>query len=213
MHVLTQVTLQRLIQVGLKKLKEDVSLLDEIFRGYKFPEMEADYGESYVEGIKTWFANTKIPVVQAWSFNPERIPLISIHLSTEQEDESKAAFGDYFGPGTESEIGVGVFTVMLDIGIHTSKNGDEVLWLYYIVSYILFKNKMLADHLGLRLQTFSASDYTKNNALMADNIWTRWIKFRCTVENMWDGDPFLCIDDLEVSVDHESSVVSVEVDN
>ena len=205
MQVLTQVALQRLIQAGIKKLKENVDILDDIFIGYTCPEMDSDYGQTYIDDIKTWFTETKIPVVQAWSFDPTRIPVISIHLASENEDESKAAFGDYFGPGDEEEIGIGVFTVMLDIGIHTSKNGDEVLWLYYIVSYILFKNKMIAEALGLRLHTFSASDHQKNSAVMADNIWNRWIKFRCTVTNTWSGEPFLCIEDLEVSLEIVSS--------
>lgn len=202
MQVLTQVVLQRLIQAGIKKIKEDVSILDEIFTGYLCPELEADYGQSYVDEIKTWFTDTKIPVVQAWSFDAQRIPIISVHLATENEDESKAAFDDYAGDfGDDGEEGANAFTVMLDIGIHTSKNGDEVLWLYYITSYILFKNKRLAESLGLRLQTFSATDYAKNSSVMADNIWSRYIKFRCTVQNSWTADAFLCIEDLEVSIE------------
>lgn len=205
MQVLTQVALQRLIQAGIKKLKENVDILDDIFTGYTCPEMDSDYGQTYIDDIKTWFSETKIPVVQAWSFDPTRIPVVSIHLASESEDESKAAFGDHFGMGEDGEVGIGVFTVMLDIGIHTSKNGDEVLWLYYIISYILFKNKMVAEALGLRLHTFSASDHQKNASVMADNIWNRWIKFRCTVTNTWDGEPFLCVEDLEVSLELVSS--------
>lgn len=211
MHILAQVALQRVLQAGIKKIKEKPSLIDDIFAGYNCPEMSADYGQSYIDSIKSWFANTKIPVVQAWSFDAQRIPLISVKLATESEDESKAAIGDFFGDGEDAEIGTGVFTVMLDIGIHTSKTGDEVLWLYYIVCYILFKNKQLADKLGLRLQTFSASDYNKDPNLMADNIWSRWIRYRCTVENMWDGDEFLNIDDLEVSIENVSANADPDV--
>ena len=123
---------------------------------------------------------------------------MSVHLANETEDETKAATGDFFGGGEDHEIGIGVFTVMVDIGIHTSRAGDQVLWLYYIANYILFKHKLMAERLGLRLQTFSASDYNKDAAKMTDNIWTRWIRFRCTTQNHWAADPYIQIDDVNV---------------
>lgn len=201
-HVLPQVALQRVIQQGVRALKTDSSVLDDIFCFYLVDEMASDYGQSYVDKIKTWFEATKIPVVQAWSFNPDRIPMISVHLASEREDESKAAIGDHWGEEMGvGEVGVGVFNVTLDVGIHTSKNGDEVLWLYYIVNYILFKSKRLAERLGLQLQTFSATDYAKQSQYMTDNIWTRWIRFTTTVENFWDASPYLDIDDIRIDLD------------
>jgi hypothetical protein len=76
----------------------------------------------------------------------------------------------------------------LDIGLHASKTSDQVLWLYYIVTYILFKYKLYAESLGLRLQTFTASDWDKRPEYMTENIWTRWMRFRCTTQNFWDGE-------------------------
>ena len=200
MQVLAQVALQRLIQAGVKHLKSNVDILDEIFEMYTCDELASDYGQTYIDGIKTWFTETKIPVVQAWSLNPERIPAVSIHLATENEDEGKASMGDFFGEDEDGEVGVNAFTVVLDVGIHASKHSDQVLWMYYIVSYILFKNKLLAEHLGLRLQTFSASDHGRRTPVLPDNVWSRWLKFKCTVQNTWQADPFLCIEDLRVNI-------------
>jgi len=200
-HVMPQIAVQRVLQAGIKQLKDNPSILDDIFCFYLVKEMEADYGQAYIDKIKQWFEDTKVPVVQAWSFNPQRIPSISVHLASEREDEQKAAIGDYWGSEDGlGEIGVGVFNVTLDIGLHASKNGDQVLWLYYITSYILFKSKRLCEELGLQLQTFSATDYAKSSQYMADNIWTRWIRFTTTVENFWDGSPYLDIDNLNVDV-------------
>jgi hypothetical protein len=102
------------------------------------------YGPGYVEKIWQWFNTEKIPVVQAWLLTAERVPCFSIHLSTEAEDESKAAISDFFGEGEDADIGINSFSVNLDVGIHGSKAADQVLWMYYIASYILFRYKDVA---------------------------------------------------------------------
>jgi hypothetical protein len=201
--VMPQVALHRVIQDGVKILKQNPAILDDIFQYYTCQEMENDYGSVYIEKIKSWFLDTKIPVVQAWSLNPQTAPMISIRLANEQENESLAGLGDYYGAGAESEIGMSPSTVQLDIVIQTSRNGDESLWLYYIVTYILLKRKRHAESLGLELHTFSASDYNKNTAKAADNIWERYIRFKTTVQNFWDGDDYLCFDELEVELSAE----------
>lgn len=208
-YILSQVALQRVLQIGFKYIKNNPQVMDEIFSQYLAPELAADYGQQYIDKIKTWFLGVKLPVLQAWSFNPDRIPALTVSLSSEVEDESKAAVNDFFGMGTEGEIGIGVFNVTLDIGIHASKTGDEVLWLYYMTSYVLFKFKHLAERLGLQLHTFSASDYTKEVKYLGDNIWSRWIKFKCTVTNTWEADPFVDVDSIEIDLIYdEVNVIS-----
>lgn len=214
--VLPEIVLQRVITLGIKKLRANKPAFYDIFAQYNEDELIAEYGPNYIDQLWTWFSTTKIPVVQAWSFNAQKIPCISIHLATEVEDESKAAIGDIAGEFDEDgETGTGVFTVMLDIGIHANKAGDHVLWLYYIVNYILFKNKLQAHRLGLKLHTFQASDYNKEAKYMMENVWTRWIRFRCTVENFWGSDEFLDIQDvnLDPAVGLEpASAISVSSD-
>jgi hypothetical protein len=185
--VIPQVSCQRIIQQGIADLKANPAQLDNIFDLYLSDPMINDYGQEYIDEIKTWFTTTRIPVVQAWSFNKTRIPGVSIHLAQEMEDETKAAMGDYgfLDDDNATEGGVGIFTVNLDIGIHATTNGDEVLWLYYIISYCLFTQKKLASQMGLHLHTFNGSDYDRANDKLPDNIWTRWIRFRCTVNNQW----------------------------
>lgn len=197
-YVLPEVVVQKILAQGIKELRFDKVAFYNLFAQFAQDELAEDYGITYLDEVWKWFSTTKIPVVRAWSFNAQVIPQISIHLANETEDETKAAIGDYFGGGEDSEIGTSVFTVMVDIGCHTSRAGDQVLWLYYIANYILFKHKLTAERLGLKLQTFSASDYSKDGAKMTDNIWTRWIRFRCTTENFWDADPYFTICDLNV---------------
>ena len=197
--VLPEIVLQRIITLGLKSLRADKDAFYDIFAQYNEDELTAEYGSNYIDELWNWFSTTKLPVVGAWALNAQRIPCYSVHLANETEDESKASLGDYAGNFNDiGETGTGVFTVMLDIGVHANKGGSHVLWMYYILSYILFKNKLQANRLGLKLHTFSGSDYNKDAAKMTENIWTRWVRFRCTTENFWSADAFIDIEDLSI---------------
>lgn len=186
--ILTEVALQRVIQIGLNNLRANPAAFRDIFAQYASDAMKASYGETYIDKIQTWFNTSKLPVVQSWSFDPQRVPAISIHLADESEDESKAGMSDFYGDGENSEILTGPATVSLDIGIHADKTKDVVLWMYYIVIYILYKEKMVARGLGLQLYTYRANEYNKESKYMADNVWSRWVRFRCTVQHYVDGD-------------------------
>lgn len=200
MFILTEVALQRAIKDGLKDLQNNVDILDHIFAQYAHPKLAYVYGVDYIEGIKRWVESTKIPVVQAWSFDATRVPCVSIHLGNEVDDESKAGIGDFWGDGESGEILVNPMTVMLDIGIHADKSKDHVLWLYYMINHILYQKKGMLRDLGFQLITFNASDYNKESKYMAENIWTRWIRFRCTVQNYVEGTEFTDIDNIDTDM-------------
>jgi hypothetical protein len=188
MFVMPEIVVRHVIEYGISQLRKDKLEFIRLFAQYAEDELTSDYGPKYIEELWDWFSTTKLPVIQAWQLNTQRIPCVSIHLANETEDESKAAMGDIFGDGEGMhEINTGVMTVMIDIGIHANRAGDHVLWMYYIVSHILFRQKLLAERLGLKLHTFSASDYNKDAQKMGNNIWTRWVRFRCTTENFVPG--------------------------
>ena len=199
--VLPEIVVEKVLMYGIKELRADKKAFYDLFAQFVQDELNADYGPKYLDDIWDWFSTTKIPVVKAWSLNVQNIPCISVHLANETEDESKASIGDIGGDfgagfGGFAEVGTGVFTTMVDIGIHANKAGDHVLWLYYIVAYVLFKHKLMAHRLGLKLHTFSASDYNKEAQKMTENIWTRWVRFRCTTQNFWEAEPFKYIKDV-----------------
>lgn len=188
--ILPEIVLQRMLQEGIRDLRARPAAFKEIFDQMLCPELADNYGQQSIDGIRSWFMATKFPVVQAFAFDPTKLPSVSIHLGVENEDESKAAMNDFAGMGDEGEIIVGVDQVVLDIGIHADRSKDDVLWLYYIVKYILYKQKHLARKLGLQLHTFSVSEYNKQAQYQTENVWTRWIRFRCTVQNYIDGEQY-----------------------
>jgi hypothetical protein len=199
--MLSEVALQRLVLQGLKNLRGNPDSFKEIFAQYDCPEMRASYGQNYIDKIYSWFENTKIPVLQAWSFDTSKIPGFSISLADESEDESKAAVGDHWGMGAEADIKTGVVNVSLDIGIHADKSKDHVLWMYYILLYILYREKQFGHKLGLQLYTYRANDYNKESKYMADNVWSRWVRFRCTAQHYVDAGEAYIEPDIILDVD------------
>jgi hypothetical protein len=213
-----EIVIQKVLTHGIKQLRSNKAEFYDLFCQFTQDELNEDYGPVYLDELWKWFSTTKIPIVKAWSFNAQVIPCISVHLANETEDEAKASIGDYAGVfDDQGETGTGVFTAMVDIGIHANKAGDHVLWLYYMVAYILFKHKLMAHRLGLKLHTFSASDYNKDSNKMTENIWTRWVRFRCTTQNFWNADRFIDVENVNVDpavgLDPASDVaVSIDVD-
>jgi hypothetical protein len=194
-----EIVIQKLLTYGIKQLRQDKAAFDDLFGQFVQDELGNDYGQKHLDDIWNWFSTTKIPVLKAWSLNSQSIPCLSVHLANETEDEQKAAFFDEAGTFDEDfTTGTAAFTVMVDIGIHANRAGDHVLWLYYITAYILFKHKRMAERLGLKLHTFSASDYNKDASKMTDNIWTRWVRFRCTTQNFWNAEELSEVEDVNV---------------
>lgn len=200
--VMPEVVLQRAIANGIQKLKISEAVFKGIFAQFTCDELGPYYGTSYVDELWTWFKDEKVPVIQSFSFDPDKVPCFSIHLASEQDDESKAAIGDTFGMGTDADIHVNPMTIMLDIGIHASSSKDHVLWMYYILNYLLYKEKPLMRKLGLQLTTFSASEYNKDSQYMAENIWSRWIRFKCIVQNFLDDDDYSSIDEVDAQIQY-----------
>lgn len=209
---LAEVSLQRLIQIGLANLRNNEAGFKCIFDQYNSPEMAASYGPAYVQKIWDWFHNTKMPVVQSWAFDTTRVPGFSIHLADESEDESKVSLSDYFGMGEDSDILTGPVTVSIDIGIHADKAKDHVLWMYYILLYILYREKMVGQKLGLQVYTYRASDYNKESKYMADNVWSRWVRFRTTVQHYVDASEEYISPGMELDIQAVQATGDVIVD-
>ena len=190
--IFPEIVLQKIIKLGIEELKQDQETFLEIFSSFTNDLLDDSYGENYLNSVWTWFSTTAIPTIQSWSFDAKRVPSISITLKSEQENEPQAAIGDFIMEDFDSDglkigdVNVGVFNVNLEIGLHVVKGlGDNVLWMYYIVKYILFKYKTVIEAFGLQLHTFSASDYNPNPNTFGDNVFTRTISFRATVHQTY----------------------------
>ena len=203
MFVLSEISLQKVLQQGIANLRANPRAFQDLFGTYCQPQLDAEFGRAHIAKIHDWFMKTEIPVILAYVYNRDRFPAISIHLASDVEDEGKAAIYDFMGDNEEGELNTAVFTVQLDVGLHANRSTDQVLWLYYIVSYILFKEKRLAESLGLKLQTYSASDYSRVAQKGPDNTYDRFIRLRCTTENFWEGELATTPEDMEIGIGYD----------
>ncbi len=100
-----------------------------------------------------------------------------------------SGISDFYGDDDDGEVGVNSFSITVDIGIHGSKVAEQVLWMYYILNDILFRKKMLAQQLGIEMQSPSASDWQRENQKNPENIYTRWVRLKLRVFNTWKQAP------------------------
>lgn len=97
------------------------------------------------------------------------------------------------------------FREMFEVRVNAQTNSDQAVWLYYITSYLLFKNKWRFEQVGLESQTFGVSEFMRDVGKMPNNIWGRTIRLTFLVQHQWKED----VDSLElvgVNLNAESSV-------
>ncbi len=77
------------------------------------------------------------------------------------------------------------FRETFEIRVNAQTNSDQAIWLYYIVSYILMRNKAKFEEVGLESQTFSTSEFSRDVGKAPNSIWGRTLRFSFLVEHDW----------------------------
>lgn len=73
------------------------------------------------------------------------------------------------------------------IAIHGIASRQEGLWLYYMVMWTLLKFRpVLTGLLGLDLSMPRASDYSKDDGFLGENVWRRFITVEATTSWSWE---------------------------
>jgi hypothetical protein len=91
------------------------------------------------------------------------------------------------------------FDETYDIRMFGSGNQDQVIWLYYIISYILFRNKSYFEEVGIENQSVSSGEIARDLGKQPNQVWSRFIRFRGMVEHSW-LEEMGRIDDLDYSL-------------
>jgi hypothetical protein len=74
---------------------------------------------------------------------------------------------------------------IFEIRVNASTSSDEAIWLYYVVLYILSKNKNYFESVGLESQTFSANDFSRDAPKAPNNVWGRTFRMTFRVQHSW----------------------------
>lgn len=97
------------------------------------------------------------------------------------------------------------FRETFEIRINAQTNTDQAIWLYYIVAYILMRNKSAFEEVGLESQTFSASEFTRDVGKSPNNIWGRTFRFTFLVQHNWKEE-VQALELGQVTVNAESAI-------
>jgi hypothetical protein len=97
------------------------------------------------------------------------------------------------------------FRENFEVRVNAQTNTDQAIWLYYIVSYILMRNKGNFEKLGMESQTYSASEFTRDVGKSPNNIWGRTFRFSFLVQHSWKEE-VNAVEIVEVNVNSETNV-------
>ncbi len=95
--------------------------------------------------------------------------------------------------------GQALFQDMVDIGIHGHTNQNTVLWMYYIISWLLFRFKSTLEARGIQLQTFSGTEFNKDMKFLGEHIYSRWMRFVAQTEVEWTETPYVNVDTVDLT--------------
>lgn len=99
------------------------------------------------------------------------------------------------------------FREMFEIRVNAQTNSDQAVWLYYITSYLLFKNKWRFEQVGLESQTFGVSEFMRDVGKMPNNIWGRTIRLTFLVQHQWKED-LDAIEFIGINLNAESNITN-----
>ena len=163
--------------------------LYEFIRNRKIFSVESDRVYTIKGTMKTNDAGTAvydledqyITLVDENGDTPDEIGIARLYLLSSVDFYLKRIAGSWFNE-------------VFEVRMNANTNSDQAIWLYYITSYILMRNKAYFEQVGLESQTYGASDFTRDNAKMPNSIWGRTIRLTFRVQHTWSED----IDALEL---------------
>lgn len=179
--------LETILKAGLEWFRTDPKAPYEVFGHLKSDFLNGKYGEAKIIEIANYIKKYDIKVVQHWSLIDQNYPSITVQLLDGSEMTERAGLTDFQGQidirDAENNIlgrtGLG-YTPMTDsmhIGIHAINTPDLVKYIYYLVVYVLSAFKPELEARGLQLGTFRATDVSRLNDYLPENMYSRFINF------------------------------------
>lgn len=104
-----------------------------------------------------------------------------------------------------NRVGSVCFRETFEIRCNAQTNTDQAIWLYYIVSYVLMRNKSKFEEVGIESQTYSTSEFTRDIGKEPNSIWGRTLRFSFLVQHSWKEEQ--CVPELfAINVNAETNV-------
>ena len=180
--------IENILATGIDWFRTDPNAPELVFGQLNADWLKTYYGPNKIQEIADYIKKYEIQIIQHWALISQSVPCISIQLLDGNEDESKAAFSDFKHMAdvqdeiTQNTIGRTEWGYLpindsIHIGIHAAETPDLVKYLYYLVAYVLGAFKDTLQNRGLQLTTFRATDISRLNEYLPENIFSRYINF------------------------------------
>lgn len=179
--------LETVIRAGLEWFRTDNDAPNKVFGHLVSPWLDTKYGASKINEIASYMKKYDIRVIQHWSLIDQTVPCISIQLLDGAEMTERAGLSDFqktvdvltMQGEIETRSGVGYSPIIdnIQIGIHNITTPDLTKYLYYFIIYILNVFKPQLEQRGMHLSTFRATDISRLNEYLPENIFSRFINF------------------------------------
>lgn len=209
-------TLEAVLRVGIDWFLTNPEAPNLVFGHLKSSWLNTRYGQNKIDDIGNFIKKYEIPIVQHWSLIAEKAPCISIQLLDANEEESRAALDNHqemldaldnqnniIG---RTQIGYSPIVDQIHIGIHANQTPDLAKYIYYLIIYLLNGFKPQLQSKGMMLTTFRATDLSRMNEFLPENIYSRFINFSCFTMAPYKMDELPIIDEiLGIHVPEDSS--------
>jgi hypothetical protein len=179
--------LDTILRAGLEWFRTDPAAPKQVFGHLAAPWLSAKYGEAKINEIAAYVKKYEIRVVQHFTLIDATVPCISIQLLDGNEATERAGLADHASMVDvldaddmvkgRTEIGYAPVIDNMHIGIHAITTPDLAKYLYYLVIYILVSFKPVMEARGMMLGTFRATDISRLNEFLPENMYSRFINF------------------------------------
>ena len=179
--------LESVLKAGLEWFRTDPQAPKFVFGHLQSPYLNAKYGEAKINEIAAYIRKYDVKIIQHWSLIHASVPCISIQLLDANEMTERAGFADFqrmsdtLNADNEvvgrRDVGYSPITDNIHLGIHCQDTPDLAKYLYYLTTYILNAFKPQLETQGMMLGTFRATDLSRVNEYLPENLYSRFINF------------------------------------
>lgn len=179
--------LETVLSAGIQWFKTDPNAYKQVYGHLFTGYLAGRYGQAKAQEIRNFIVKYDIKVVQSFALIDHTVPTISIQLLDGNEMTERASLQDFqrFVDVVDvndqllerQDVGYAPIGDNIHIGIHVQNTPDLAKYIYYLVIYILNTFKPKLEEQGLMLGTFRATDISKLNEYLPENMYSRFINF------------------------------------
>jgi hypothetical protein len=179
--------LETAILNGLDWFRNEPGAKNKVFGHLRDPWLADRYGQAKIDEVHAFIVKYQIKVVQHFALIDMEVPCISIALMDGSEMVERAGMADFQQTidvldaenMVKGRTEVGYIPVLdnIQLGIHSINTPDLVKYIYYLLIYILSSFKVEMELKGIHLGTFRATDLSRMNEFLPENMYSRFINF------------------------------------